>query len=223
MEKYGTAPKKFTKAWWEYVWEYYKYHALVVLFVLFFIGSIIHTHLTKVYNDLYITYIGLQSFNEDIEGKLDKILVPALKETTDDEITTQYYVYNVENTGDDQVLTEYEYAVGSKIIVELQAGESYLYIMSRANAENMYLQSTCFEPVGMYSSNIENKETLISKEGYPFAISIKDCPLLKDSGLDTDDLYVAVRKVYKTEKDDKRRILTYENSIEAAKLLTGGV
>ena len=32
-EKYGTVPKKFTSAWWEYFWDYYKWHTIATVFV----------------------------------------------------------------------------------------------------------------------------------------------------------------------------------------------
>ena len=31
MEKYGVIPKKFTAAWFEYIWEYYKIHINLLL------------------------------------------------------------------------------------------------------------------------------------------------------------------------------------------------
>ena len=33
MEKYGVKPQRFTKAWFEYVWDYYKIHIIDLVFL----------------------------------------------------------------------------------------------------------------------------------------------------------------------------------------------
>lgn len=222
MEKYGTIPKKFTKAWWEYVWEYYKYHIAVALFAVFFVGSLIHTNLTRKYYDVYVTYIGLGSFNESVQAEFDNIIIPVAEDTNEDEeLDSTYYVYNVENPADDELFTEYEYAAESKIIVDLQAGESYLYIMSAANVENMYEVSECFEPVTEFVSDMGDREVIMSKDGYPFAISMAQSQKLAEKGIDTSNMYIAVKKVYDNEKDEQRRLKVHKNSLNAAKQLLG--
>ena len=30
-EKYGEVPPKFTKKWWEYFWDYYKWHVIITV------------------------------------------------------------------------------------------------------------------------------------------------------------------------------------------------
>lgn len=222
MEKYGTIPKKFTKAWWEYVWEYYKFHIAAVLFAIFFVGSIVHTNLTRKYYDLYISYIGLGDFNEAIQAEFDNIIIPVAEDTNEDEeVDSTYYVYNVENPADDELFTEYEYASESKIIVELQVGESFLYILSKANGENMYEVSNCFEPISEFVKEHGDADVLISNEGYPFAVSLAGNEQLMAKGIDTSDMYIAVKKVYQNEKDDQRKLKVHKNSLNAAKQLLG--
>ena len=64
-EKYGTIPKRFTKAWWEYFWCYYKWHTIATAFVLFVIGSTIHSCVTAEKFDLNIVHMGNMSFGDD--------------------------------------------------------------------------------------------------------------------------------------------------------------
>ena len=220
MEKYGTIPKKFTKAWWEYVWDYYKFHIAAVLFVLFFIGSIVHTNLNRKYYDMYITYIGKKSVDLYTEDVFRELFIPVLEETNGDgKIDIAYNVYNVENPTYDNLLTEEEYATESRIMVDLEAGDSFFYILSRANAENLYEQSNCFEPVWVYKPDALEEDVIMSKEDYPFALSLAGNQKLIQKGIDPSNLYLAVKKVYPREQDDERKIKIHQNSINAAKLL----
>lgn len=57
-EKYGTIPKRFTKDWWSYFWDYYKVHTLVTVGIIAaIIITIIQVRSTPKY-DLYVTYVG---------------------------------------------------------------------------------------------------------------------------------------------------------------------
>ena len=30
-EKYGTVPPKYTAKWWQYIWDYYKWHIIITV------------------------------------------------------------------------------------------------------------------------------------------------------------------------------------------------
>ena len=58
MERYGEKPKRFTREWFEYVWEYYKIHIIVTILV---IAAVVYTWVsiaTRPYYDLYVCFAG---------------------------------------------------------------------------------------------------------------------------------------------------------------------
>ena len=76
MEKYGTVPKRFTKAWWEYFWEYYKLHVIVSVVVISMIGISAHQLLTNPKYDVTVTYVKVTD-KEGMDFAKNYILLPA--------------------------------------------------------------------------------------------------------------------------------------------------
>ena len=70
MEKYGTVPKRFTKLWWEYFWDYYKWHTISVAFVSILILVTAVQCATQVKYDMTITVAGDKYLSEDIQSQL---------------------------------------------------------------------------------------------------------------------------------------------------------
>ena len=55
-EKYGTIPEKFTKAWWAYYWEYYRWYVIVPLVIIIAIGATIYSKVTEEKFDTTLIY-----------------------------------------------------------------------------------------------------------------------------------------------------------------------
>ena len=62
MEKYGEVPRRFTKAWWEHFWYYYKWHTFGVIFVAVMIAISCTECAMRDKYDVTITYAGEMVF-----------------------------------------------------------------------------------------------------------------------------------------------------------------
>ena len=77
MEKYGEIPKRFTKEWWSYFWDYYKWHVIGGAVVLAMIIITAVQLMSKVAYDEIVTYIGEASYSdsavEDIAERMSEL------------------------------------------------------------------------------------------------------------------------------------------------------
>lgn len=220
MEKYGTIPKKFTKAWWEYYWEYYKWHTVAVLFVIFMISSIIYSNVTETKYDLYVSYVGQEVFDE-ARPRLTELLTPATEEITDnDKIDISFDIYPMDaSKAPDVTMVEMESTIGMKLMAELEAGSSYLYLVTKGNLESFYALTDCFVPASLYAG--DNEDVFIDENGKGCAVSLKDNEKLAGIGVDTSELYLAVRSLYERDKEDTEKTKLYENSLKVAEFIVG--
>lgn len=222
MEKYGTVPPKFTKAWWSYFWEYYKIHTISIAVAAVAVGTSLYQCATKTEYDLTLSYVGNQSIGEESQQIISQNLSSSLDEITgNDQIDILYMNYTID-PGDDVVGAdaEYNYAMQVKFTAELQIGVSDVYIMSAENAKKDSVYSDCFIDVSELSDkHYSEDEVLKDENGKIYAVSLKNSRILNDSGVDTSELYLVVRDLYEKNEKKEEYILNHENSLKAAALL----
>ena len=210
MERYGVKPERFTKAWFEYVWDYYKIHIIVGLVLL---AAVIYTVIaitSRTEYDLFVCF----STNSQMSDQSKEKVIEELKKTVKDidgdgEINICVYDFPFASDYDD---IEYKKALEEKFHLELQAGESFLYVISKDVLDTIKYRS---EIEGLFSSPSEWSKD-VESEG-EFA-SIQDSTILDDANITEKDLYVGVRNYRyseKEEKDGQKR----ENAISAAKAI----
>ena len=221
MEKYGTIPKKFTKAWWEYFWEYYKWHTITIAFIIFMISSFAYSKLTATKYDLYMSYVAPGMISDDVKASMTELLAPVTDEITDNEQKDiSYDMYSIDASKEpDPAEAEMESAVTMKLMAELQAGYSYLFIISKGNLESFYGLTDCLEDTSVYAGDNEN--VFRDQTGKACAISLKDNPKLSALGFNNPDLYLAVRSLYERDKDNEKNVKLYENSLKIAEFIVG--
>ena len=66
MEKYGEIPKRFTKKWWEYFWDYYKIHTIATIAIVVAVASTISQCVNKIDYDLSLVTTGLPLLSQEI-------------------------------------------------------------------------------------------------------------------------------------------------------------
>ncbi len=221
MEKYGTIPKKFTKAWWEYFWEYYKWHTIIILFVIFMVSSLIYSNVTATKYDLYVSYLGTGLFGEEVKASMTELLSPVADEITDnDQKDISYDIYSIDaSVAPDAAEAEMQSAVSMKLMAELEAGNSYLYLISKGNLENFYALADCFADTSLYAAGGE--EVYTDENGRACAVSLSGNEKLTSAGLDCTDMYLAVRSLYERDKDDEEKVKLHENSLKIAQFIIG--
>lgn len=212
MEKYGKIPDKFTRAWFEYVWEYYKIHIIVTLLVII---AIVYTWIaiaTRTYYDLYVCFAGDYALSEDSRDYLTEELKKNIPDINgDDKINVYICDYTVPENFDDN---DYIRAMQQKFHLELQAGDSFLFVVPESTAYELVANPSLtghFESPLDWCGQESNNEYFIKAE---------NSTLLRDAGILYDDLYIGVRNFTFTEgnEDDTAQ---RENAIKAANFILG--
>ena len=223
MEKYGTIPPRFTKAWWGHYLYYYKFHAAAVAFVVFMFGSIIWSNVTRTHYDLHLSYVGVANITDEKEAVLSEYFLPEIEEVTgNDKKEVEYIYYGFESADQGEMVSEYEYAYQMKLVAEMQAGESDLYLFTGTNAKDLEGFGEGFmEADELAGKQCPEDKIIRNEEGRAFAVSIAGNEMLESLGIDTSDLYVAVRLLYDKNKENENQINIHKNSIKAARLLIG--
>lgn len=222
MEKYGTVPKRFTKDWWGYFWDYYKIHTIAGGLAAVLIGTTAYQCATQTKYDLNISYIGTYQITEEMQNALSGLISPEIDEITNNkQLDIGYLSYMMNLSESDKSAAEYEYAMQMKLTAELQAGETDIYIISGSNAATLGSYSDCFMNVSEFTGKEYPDDMLIKDEaGRAFAVSLKDNPVLTAAGIDCSDMYLAVRYLFETNEKKEEYILMHENSLKAAAFLT---
>ena len=212
MEVYGEKPKRFTAKWFEYVWEYYKMHIIITLLV---IVAVVYTWIviasaTKydfylcIAGDKLITDENKENLKEALRGKINDI-------NGDGEINIEILDYSTPSKIKD---VEFEKAMNTKLELELQAGDSFLYMVSKNVADSLVANPAA-------NDFFENPKNLSGKESdNRYFAKAEDSAVLKDSGIPYNDLYVGVREFTYYEGDEKD-VLNRNNAIEVAKYILG--
>lgn len=223
MEKYGTVPKKFTKAWWEYFWEYYKWHTIAAVFGLCMVGITAHQCSTQIHYDTTITVLGGQGFDDEAVKTAEE----DLSELTDDcngdgekHVMIQQLI--VPSTQSCQVDAQYEMAIASKIMVEFAAGDSCVYIMSEEETnERLNSESTegFFVPAEEWAEKLPDNNKLMGVKGVAYAVSLADSGFFAERGIDASKYYILVRNPRYDETDDTEAIARTESAKKIAAYL----
>ena len=220
-EKYGTIPKKFTKAWWEYFWMYYKFHTIAVVAVVLAIGFTVYQNLTTEKFDTVLTYAGSNYYSEDVVTKLCQTLSPLCDDLDENsEKSLNFLQYQLSEEISDP---EYAYAISTKLMLTIAEDEAYIYIMDKGIAERYIGEDTsscAFAPLKDWlAADISGKETF-SAHGLDYGIELSDCKLLNDIGADFSGQYLFIR-YYPREDRIKQQLEGYKSAIALAnKILT---
>ena len=215
-EKYGTIPKKFTKAWWEYFWMYYKFHTISIVVVVLAVGFTAYQNLTAEKFDTVLTYAGGNYYSEDVVTKLHQALSPLcddLDENGEKSLGFSQYHLTEEITD-----PEYAYAASTKLMLTIAEDEAYIYIMDKGVAQRYIgkdMDSCVFAPLKDWiTTDISGKETF-SAHDIDYGIELSDCKLINGIGADFSGQYLFIR-YYPREDRIKQQLEGYNSAIALA-------
>lgn len=212
MEVYGEKPKKFTAAWFSYVWEYYKIHIIVcILIVAAVIYTVIALNSVTGY-DLYVCISGNNTISKESQEKLSEALKASVSDINGDgEINIKIFDYSVPDNYDD---IEYTNSMNQKFHLELQAGDSFLYIVPKESADRLVNNSTvtgAFEDPKSWSGR--ESDNIYFAKAY-------NSEVFKNAGIVYDNFYIGVRNTnsYHDSDEDKAQ---RKNAVSAANFILG--
>ena len=216
-EKYGEIPKLFTKKWWEYFWDYYKVHTIVVLFVLMMAGVTIYQAATAPDYDFNVAYAGAYNLVDEnaelLRQKMSEYVTDSDGDGKDGVAFNR--ISFVEGMEDPQV----EYASITRMQLEVTDENTVLYIFDDTKA-SYYIgipeMDGVFLETGEWLDSEISEDRLYMSDGKAYAVSLKGSKLLEECGINSDNLYVAVRN-YVEEPDGqlKEKIADAKNIANA--------
>lgn len=215
MEKYGTIPPRFTKDWWAHYWTYYKLHLFFALFIIFSVSHIIHSCVTQVDYDVKVQYAAynIQPSAETLT-RFDNYISSICKDVTGNK--------KIENTTDINIIpsadtsnysSEYEYAIFTKFIAQIETCENQIYIVDKSFAEKL-ISYECLASVNEWADDFSDDLVYENK-----LISLSQNSKLKDFGFDTQNLYIGILNIIESEKDNLEYAEKFENAKNIANKL----
>lgn len=222
MEKYGTIPPRFTKEWWSYFWDYYKWHTLGSAFALVLIVTSAVQCATKTKYDMTLTYAGNSSFSDEFSENISSNLGEVIDDIDDNgqkNVFFQPLTFGQENAD-----PQYEMAMQTKLSLEFSAGETYLFIFSKDVADN-YLNSDSSEglflPLDEWitDNSLTDGVQLEMAGGKAYGVSLAESAYFKNLGLDMSQQYIVMRTPRDSELKDEKMSAQYENAKKAAEYL----
>ncbi len=191
-------PKKFTKPWFSYIWGYYKVHFACALFALVLLVITVVEIVTKVNYDLNVNYIATNAMYQETE----KTIETALSRISDDangdgemHVCVTQINFVPEAMQDAQKFM----ALEGKMMGTLASKDEMLYIFDEMMLKDVLSME---ETEGIFLA-VDEWCTEEIKEDIPykfadgiFAVSLKNSALFKDLGIDSSELYLAVRMNY---------------------------
>lgn len=208
MEVYGTKPKRFTKEWWGYFWDYYKWHTIGGAFAGFLIITSCVQCATQTKYDLQIDYISEYGLTQESEAALTELASQATQDITGNGKTEVFVMnLNMMQTQDVQMTQ----AMQTKLMVEMGYSEGYAFIMTKQYADLMAEQGVLM-PTSEWAGEYKN-------DGY--VVSLAGCSALSNIGIDAagNDLYIGITALRDKEIEDELKVARHENSIRFAQYL----
>ena len=206
MEVYGEKPKRFTKEWWEYFWDYYKWHTIGGIVVLILVVSTIVECANRKNYDLQIDYISEKGLSLQAQDGLVALMEKNIDDATQNGKTEAFLTYLDMNKNNDP---QYVQAMTTKYAVEVGNTDAFVFLVSKDYADQL-LEGEML---------LETKEWCDAEPYMDYFVNLSDSKALKDIGVNTEDLYVCVLKLGDGNSEEK--LLKQKNGINFAKFLIG--
>ena len=213
-EKYGTIPKRFTKEWWSYFWEYYKIHTIVTIVLVAALSVTVYEKVTAPKYDLTLGYVGSQTIDIEKEDEIIKAFTDLTPDVNGNG-ESLLDLYNLSFSLDNQ-MDEFTMAMHNKMQLAIAVEEIYVYIIDEAHL--MGYAGTKIEDCPFVELSTWLKRDLkynrYSVEGKEIAISLAGNRYLETLGINSEDKYLCMR--YYPRDDQKEQLEGYKAAIELA-------
>ena len=216
-EKYGTIPPKFTVAWFDYVWTYYKWHIIIPLAVILFTLVTMYQCTHRPQYDAELIYAGHVVFSDDQTDEIPLGLARYVDDVNGDGEQTVFFQQI--NFSDEPGTEEMDYNMQMKLDLQFQRGETFLFMYDKYETDIMIARESAeliYLPVTEWADTMPDADKLYSKDGVPYAVSLANNHKIKDIGINTDDIYLTLRINY---SDGEDIALKYDNAKKLANAL----
>lgn len=209
-EKYGEVPPKFTKKWWEYFWDYYKWHTIVGMCIIAAIVITVVQVKNREKYDMNIL-VGTYSYiaTESIES-LTNELEEKINDVDDNGENNIMLLYNGFSDSIEQA--EYNSIMKARFSLYLQEDNSFIFIVDKQGSQLLLDMDYCDEmyvPSSELTSSIEGG--LKGGDGVVYGTPLKNSTLLKKHKINGENLYLILRKNF---KDDELNAKAFDESLK---------
>ncbi|MBQ7574753.1 MAG: hypothetical protein IJT23_10930 [Clostridia bacterium] len=220
-EKYGVVPKKFTLAWFDYVWTYYKWHILIPLVILLFTLVTVYQCTHRTPYDIEVIYAGHTVFTDNQMKEIPLGMAKYCDDINGDDKTL--VSFDQINFRDVPGSEELDYNLQMKLDLQFQRNKSFLFIFDKDEMDLMLArehEDMIYYPVSEWAKDMPSDDKLYTKNGIAYGVSLADNEVIKSLGIKSQDLYLVVRINYSDEPDADKK---YANAIKLANALVGNV
>lgn len=191
--------EKKDKAWFSNFWFYYRFHIMIIGFFLVLSVVAITQCMHNVTPDLAVSYISAQHLDETIMHKMTEEFTNYISDVDDkDGVVVDIYRMKLPDaTQDDNDVNIYK-----QVMLELAAGESYLYLMDK-DIFQMYADGGVFLDI----SEVTGDQAPV------YGVNVKDNAFLQSLGLKPEkDLYICLRKIMESREGEEVEVKKQENA-----------
>lgn len=216
-EKYGTIPPKFTKAWWSYFWDYYKWYVIAAVLIMSFIIYAVTTEVKTPNYDMTVIYTGEKAFEEEALTAMQKKFEEYSTDANgDDEVNVQVVTYG-RTLEEGREMEDF----GSKVNFDASFEEDckFLYLIDKKWLDIMFAPGNIdnvLVPVSEWGVDTPGDAQTAYCENIPYAVSLKDSKIMQELGIDCDDVYVMLRINKETDEINTR---AYESALSLVREL----
>lgn len=211
-------PPKFTKAWFSYIWYYYKIHILVGVAVILLGIYTVYDISSIVDYDIKLAAITKDTYmSEEVQEKLSTVLEDVtgdINENGNADGLVTYLSFSDEIMNNAEMLV----ALDSKLMTMLISEDEMLYVCDEAMVKkllNMGATDGAYLPVSEWGGEKSSEELGYEYKDGTYAASLKNSQILKNAGIDSEDLYIMVKVNVKA--DDEENAKRFEASCKFAK------
>lgn len=207
MEKYGTVPKKFTKAWWEYFWEYYKIHVIAVCVVGSMIGITAYQFITNPEHDVTVTYVGTSLYQENSHEKIQNELVKIIDDV-DGNNKKSVFFQSIDEVSPVVEVEAPQFRMGfmMKKNFEYQTGETYLFLMDKKELDSHFMNDADAYGFILADEWLEDKNAKRAEgKASRHFVKLSDTDFLDEFGFSTDGVYMGIYELREDQKYAEKR------------------
>ena len=201
-EKYGVVPPKFTKAWWEYFWEYYKIHTIAIGFIVIAVVTTAVQCATKEKFDLTMTYAGKLPITTEMSDKAEELCEPFIEDV--DANGEKNIFFQVMTISGERGFEEYDYALTTKLQLEYQMENSFIFMYDEKQLEtmmNLDYVGEMFLPVSEWAGDVDESKIVKAPNGVGYAVDISGSKLFNDNGIICEGTYLTIKLNNKPEQE----------------------
>ena len=204
-------PKAFTKEWFSYVWDYYRYHIIIGIVVIVLAIYTVVEISTSVKFDANINFVSTLVITQENADKItDACEMTGMDIDENNEVNISFSQLNFteENLRDPSLYS----TMMNKLMATFATEEEYIYIMDEKMMNDIIsMESTegLFVPVNVWATT-NHTETV-------YGASLKNSSILQENGIDSSDMFIMIRECYND--NDKELKIKQENAIKIAKFL----